>query len=339
MLSNGYRYYYSQLDAPMQSAYEAMLAGVKNYADTILLNPHFTLYESAISELVRAVKLDNPSVFYLASQYQYSIDGNAIWYKPQYLFDRAALQMMEVQLLDTVDNIVNNAIGWGMSDYDKELALHDYLIRNVAYAADSQWQQNPPEIIYTAYGALVNRQAVCSGFAHALKLLLDRCGIDCLVVTGNSFMPDSTILISHAWNIVNINQHFYHVDATWDAPTNKNPAELFHHYFNLTDQEIAIDHQWQQDVPSCYATEYNYFVHQGLNVADESTLMQWLQYAIGNRNPSLVFKYSGGNSTMDNENLNAMIADSWQQFGYNSLSWSLSFNDRQKIFNVEFSYG
>jgi hypothetical protein len=123
MLSNGYRYYYSQLDAPMQSAYEAMLAGVKNYADAILLNPSFTLYESAISELVRAVKLDNPSVFYLASQYQYSIDGNAIWYQPQYLFDRAALQMMEVQMLNMVDNIVNTAIGWSMTDYDKELAL------------------------------------------------------------------------------------------------------------------------------------------------------------------------------------------------------------------------
>jgi len=146
-------------------------------------------------------------------------------------------------------------------------------------------------------------------------------------------------LIAHAWNIVNINQHFYHVDATWDAPINKNPEQLFHHYFNVTDQEIAIDHQWQRDVPSCYATEYNYFVYQGLNVADESTLIQWLQHAIGNRNPSLIFKYSGGNSTMDNDKLNAMISDSWQQFGYNTLSWSLSFNDRQKIFNVEFSYG
>jgi hypothetical protein len=272
--------------------------------------------------------------------------GNKIFYEPNYLFDKQTIQQKKTKLFSVADGILKQLIHHTMDDYAKELALHDYLIKQVVYDYDSLSMRNPPNEIYSAYGALINNKAVCSGYAHAMKLLLDRCGIDCLIVTGDSTIPDSNSSVGHAWNIVKIKQQFYHLDVTWDAPINKRPNELFHYYFNVTDKDILIDHTWIFDTPKCTADEYNYFTVQGLNINDEAVLIEKLKQAIRDKKSTFIFRYIAHySSAINSDKLNAMISNIWENgslsrlFISGSLSWTVSYNDRQKVFNVAFSYG
>ena len=62
---------------------------------------------------------------------------------------------------------------------------------------------------FHAYGALMEGQAVCQGYAYAFKMLCDQAQIPCWIVTGYYKEP-------HAWNYVLLNGNYYQVDITWD---------------------------------------------------------------------------------------------------------------------------
>lgn len=99
------------------------------------------------------------------------------------------------------NSIIENAIvSFTGTDYDKILAAHEYLRSHVNY------NDNDTYLVHTAYGALVNKQAVCEGYAKAYKLLLNAMGIECDVV----------INADHAWNVVCLDGEWYLVDVTND---------------------------------------------------------------------------------------------------------------------------
>ena len=52
------------------------------------------------------------------------------------------------------------------------------------------------------------------GFALAFANVLNRLGIPCGIVTGYSSL-DGTFG-AHAWNIVELDRKYYHLDVTWD---------------------------------------------------------------------------------------------------------------------------
>lgn len=64
-------------------------------------------------------------------------------------------------------------------------------------------------VTYTAYGALVAKKAVCSGFAFAYKAVMDYLGIPCVVVSGYSKGLDADGKetdgdVGHSWNYVQL---------------------------------------------------------------------------------------------------------------------------------------
>ena len=81
----------------------------------------------------------------------------------------------------TVSDFVNNYIKDGMTEEQKIRAIHTYLFQNVSYAEN--WSENSAN---TAYGALVNHTAQCSGYARAFKAMCDAVGIECYYVHANA---------------------------------------------------------------------------------------------------------------------------------------------------------
>lgn len=78
-------------------------------------------------------------------------------------------------------------------------AYDEYLESGVASAS----------VTYTAYGALVAKKAVCSGFAFAYKAVMDYLGIPCVVVSGYSKGLDADGKetdgdVGHSWNYVQL---------------------------------------------------------------------------------------------------------------------------------------
>ncbi|SFW97391.1 transglutaminase domain-containing protein [Ruminococcus sp. XPD3002] len=100
-----------------------------------------------------------------------------------------------------------------ISDLDKISRIYEYITSNVRYP-DVPDENN--RTLFSAYGALINREAVCQGYALLLYRMLTDCGLQCRVVPGN------TDLENHAWNIVRIGEAFYYLDPTWDTGRSKS---------------------------------------------------------------------------------------------------------------------
>ena len=90
--------------------------------------------------------------------------------------------------------------------YDKVRAVHDYLCKRIVYTPDDFYS-------HTAYGALISGNAVCDGYALSFQRFMDVLGIPCYIATGvRNNEP-------HAWNLVQLDGQWYHIDVTWDDQT------------------------------------------------------------------------------------------------------------------------
>ena len=180
-------------------------------------------YQSAIETYL----YDNPDVFYLeptkmyinirtinkvfTTRYEVYIDsGNEKNYLNSECNTPEKIANYEEQLNLEVNKILSQ-IEKG-TDYEKILMIHDYLVNNVKFE-ESLLKNN----IYNMYGAIVNKEAVCEGYAKAFKYLMDKIGIENLIVIGTATNSKGETQ-NHAWNYVKLNDKWYGIDVTWDDP-------------------------------------------------------------------------------------------------------------------------
>ena len=135
--------------------------------------------------------------------------------------------------------IISTLINDDMEDYDKALILHDYLAKTVEYNMNAVSSSNNQLTSVdtharSAYGAIVDKTAVCQGYALAYAHLLSLVGIESEFVTSD--------YMNHAWNMVKIDNDFYHVDVTYDDPVNTSNEDaglVSHEYFLRSDESIS----------------------------------------------------------------------------------------------------
>lgn len=185
------------------------------------------------------------------------------------------LNSRQKALLDTSVNIMAELIAPKMPDFDKQLAIHDYLIKHCRYDYETEkTRDTQDETPFTAYGALVNGIAVCQGYTEAAGLLLSMAGIE----NHRLFSED------HSWNLVKLGDDYYHMDVTWDSNASELTGTPQYHYFNLTDKQMSrySQHDWldRDQYPKAEATVYNYFVYNGLVAGEYKELKQKIMQAI-----------------------------------------------------------
>ena len=112
----------------------------------------------------------------------------------------------EVAIDNAVKELRNQLNLKNLSDYAKIKAIYDYICANITYDYDSEGT-----LKHTAYAALIRGTAVCQGYASLLYRLLLEEGID------NRLIPGTSRGENHGWNIVELDDLYYNVDATWDA--------------------------------------------------------------------------------------------------------------------------
>jgi hypothetical protein len=165
-------------------------------------------------------------------------------------------------VLDKVNSIIGQIIKDGMTDYEKELKIHDYMVLSSKFDYDNLIANTVPPESFTPYGLLINGAGVCQAYADSAKLLLNAAGIECEVITGTA---DGS---SHAWNIVKLDGQYYMLDVTWDDVIPDRKGKVSYSYFNLTSNRLAKDHVWDKSKwPDANGTRYNYFVYNDL-IAD-----------------------------------------------------------------------
>lgn len=267
-----------------------------------------------VFDIINKLILDDPEImFYDGCRYR--TDGRlTLKYSKSRDFIVSAVQATSQQ----ADAILSRILAPGMTDFEKELAIHDYIVNNCRYDIENQRNGTTPPEDYSAYGVLVNGTAVCEGYAKAMKLLLDRAGVPCLVVSGRSKGS------SHAWNLVCLDGQYYHVDATWDDPVMSGGEQILSHvYFNLTDEDIQRDHAWDTAAyPQCSGTAFNYYNYYGLTVDSPDAFTSLLAEAAAsgkNKVSCRIVNYADGGYDIP-----GLVQKAAFQLGLGSLTYSVN---------------
>lgn len=213
-------------------------------------NGYNSLDDAIYRVYTRAVN-DNPDLFYFVPMVHYGIveqaDGTNLFqslymqvnqsaYGKKEAYEKAKQAMLAEAFPDGSD---------GMTLTETALALHDYIALQVRYdhgaanaagATGNTAVYNSHPSAFSAYGAIVEKEAVCHGLSLAYKTLLQDLGMTAYVV------PDP--YKGHAWNLVKLeNDCYYHADLT-DAIGVYNPSlnQASHARFLLSDAEQAVSY-------------------------------------------------------------------------------------------------
>lgn len=208
-----------------------------------------------------AVLADHPEIFWVTGDYEIGNnfhDGNYITLYSQYSYNEIVTALEEIN--DATEEVLSK-IPDGASELERELIIHDALVDSISYDSEAASDDNTSIEAFGIYGALVGKKAVCSGYARAAKMLLNRVGIECRLVSGMSKNS------GHMWNQVKIDGQWYNLDVTWDDPiTNDDILYNRYSYFNITDEQLAVDHEAGEDFSNMTYeyTEDSHYVTAGL---------------------------------------------------------------------------
>lgn len=180
--------------------------------------------------------------------------------------DESGLSHKDAAILARCREIFAEHVTGDMTDFEKELVLHDALVDlgeydETVYGPDTP--QGRPDNT-NPYGMLVEGYGICLGYATSFQLLMDLAGVECITVVGASSGSTS----DHAWNMVRLEGEWYCVDPTWNDPVGGEHVsphqwdQIHHTYFNVTSDYMRwTDHQW--DYASVPETAANRFYWNG----------------------------------------------------------------------------
>ncbi len=237
----------------MVAAYDRIVIGVENCEKVISVAAPGVLTTEQIRTVWLSYRKDQAHHFWIGDSaivLPTKVEPTYLMEKNELPAAKLAFEAAVSHMLEGVDEIDG--------DFEKELYLHDRLVRSVIYDLDAEY-------CHSAYGALVFGRAVCDGYSEAFQYLLHRAGIESVIVYGESRG------VGHAWNIVKIDGDYYQVDATW----NDQGDTTYHAYFNITDAQMNVDHDANEtaySLPICNSTEKNYFTVKGGSVSSLSEL-------------------------------------------------------------------
>ena len=159
--------------------------------------------------------------------------------------------------LQTATNDLLKQIPENMSDLEKALYVHDYLIYNGEYNMDSYETGQFLDDDHSAYGILVEHKGVCEGYTAAFTLIMSLLDIQTKYIISSS--------MNHMWNAVEIDGKYYNLDMIYDDPSMDIRGRVDHDFFLCTDQEYLSNQHPHTGFTSglCTDTSYqNWFMHE-----------------------------------------------------------------------------
>ncbi len=281
-------YYYDKLTDYEKEIYNKLLSGMSKLEKDIKIEVNTEVDQNKIAEDVSQsfeyIFADHPEVWYVKPDYEIKVSSiigiNTIKIGMKYTVGSVAEKDAQAkELAAYIDSIISKHVRVGMSEYEKELAIHDALARNIVYYKYTDIDSIPDEK-HNAYGALIGKSAVCDGFAKAYQLILNKMGIENILVQGTAEG------VAHAWNAVKIGGEYYHVDLTSDATImGETKANMpVHVYFNITDAEILETHtiENRDKLPAINATKYNYYTKEDKIITHMDSFDYKLKQVISN---------------------------------------------------------
>lgn len=196
---------------------------------------------SAIKNVYSCVFNDHPELYYANPVFTCSWQLGL-----SYIYDAT----MRSSIDRSFASFKNELVGQGdTSDVDKVLSAIYLITRNCRYEIDIIYNQN-------AASAIHFHSAQCSGFAAAFKYAMDQLGIWTIIVNGSARNESQSG--PHAWNIVQLNNAYYHVDITGFSAvrlSNRDQLKMYDCIFRSDDELRCAGYSWNEaEVPECSGT-------------------------------------------------------------------------------------
>ncbi len=277
-----YKHYRALLTAREQRVYNAICKGLLNYDNKFDVE---SVSDKQLSDIFQKIVHDNPNLFYVESlSFRKSFIFNKKVIEPKYRFGKDKANDTLCAIIDKCNLILKGCEN--LTQLQKEKRVHDYFCNNITY--DEKFAESSFECV----GPLLFGKGVCEGISKAAKLLLDFAGVKSLVLHGSSSQAELAKFTKnslHAWNIVCINGNFHHVDITFDLTLQARKITRYD-YFNLSDEEMQVDHKViSKGVPKCNKSE-NYYKANNLFFNTRNDYKKHLIKSLAKNEKDIVFK-------------------------------------------------
>lgn len=205
-------------DGAFITLYEAMVAG----ADSADLSP-YKLDTKDIAQLYSDVLLASPELFYADNTVTYFYNSRDHVTKVELSYNMDAEERAEsLRAYEREVDYIVSLVDPTLSEVEKALFVHDYLIASFAY--DTEVSN------FDALSLFRERSGVCQAYSLAYMAVLRGLGMDAVLVTSDE--------MNHAWNLVQIDGTWYHVDLSFDDPSPDRTGRVLHENFLLDDNDI-----------------------------------------------------------------------------------------------------
>ncbi len=267
-------YYYMNLPEYLREAYREIYVKLMRHEDSGNMMASVTVDE--FWKTYYAVLADHPEIFWIGPSAQVEesgLTGNVIAYHVEVTVPVEERDLVREKLEAEADACIGQ-IPQEYSDYQKMKAVYTYIVDRTDYQSDSLDSQNIQSV-------LLHRASVCAGYSKAFQYILNRMGFFCTYITGT--IRDGG---EHGWNLVRIDDSYYHVDVTWGDPVfvnsvggEANTRSINYTYLCCTDETLFMTHVPGDSVPLpvCSSDTYDYYKINGLYY---ETFDFWTMYEV-----------------------------------------------------------
>ena len=234
--SDAPHYYYDKLTAAGKKAYDSLVAGAIKFDEVI---PSGTTDFEVMNDAASAIRLERQDLFQLNEAHIIMSGASGGQYKVTYTITKSQYENMCSMILDAMKPLNKELAKCGYT-YDKVKVIHDFLVKNLSYLETKDCRN--------IYGALVNKQCVCEGYARSMQYLCAMSGIEAICVRGTGI--NDTGSEGHMWNLIHMNDgKWYNMDVTWDDPViigGIGNGEVRYNYFLVGLDSVYKDRTFAQ---------------------------------------------------------------------------------------------
>ena len=167
--------------------------------------------------------------------YGASFDGSVTTFSYELQISYYTTLEQEQEVADRIDEVLADLSLDGLSDYEKAKEIYNYIAVNVSYdyehLGDSSYM-----LSHTAYAALIQKTAVCQGYASLFYRMAHEAGLSVRIVIG---LVDGE---AHAWNMVKIGDLYYYVDATHASSSGNRDDYFLKGSISFADRQLDSDY-------------------------------------------------------------------------------------------------
>lgn len=232
-MADAFFYYFSQFETNFTIEYQGSTEDIKQILS------HAT-EEATKRDTYIAGHLGNREI-----EYEYRRMDATIQVKQDYLTNLEQEKVVDSIVASLIETVQPEE----MTDFEKVKFVNDYIVKNTVYSEDSVASS------HSAYAVAYEGKGVCQGYALFAQKLMQALGLESMYVVGEVYTG------GHAWNLVKVDDEWYHLDTTWNDPVPDRGNGVRYDYFLLNDTDMRADHAWEAvDYPKAISTKYR-FMH------------------------------------------------------------------------------